>query len=243
MQLTSFTLSALCVGSALAQQTVRTHVVRVGSTNPEQALTYMPSELTAEVGDMVQFQFAPKNHTVTQSTFDKPCEPALLNSNITGIYSGFMPVAADSEMTATYTIRINNTAPLWLYCSQGRHCQSGMVMVINAPAANQTRTLANYKALAASAPANLPGDAAPGAPASPTNGSDTGSPTESGTPTESNNGGSGADGNNGGNGGVADPSGTATPGELDNTAGAGMLRVGQALVGSLVVAMGFAVLM
>ena len=108
---------------------VKTHVVRVGSLSG--ALTFMPETLTAAAGDMVQFQFAPKNHTVTQSTFDQPCQPASLNSNITGIYSGFIPVAADASMTATWTVALNDTKPLWLYCSQGKHCQSGMVMVIN----------------------------------------------------------------------------------------------------------------
>lgn len=29
----------------------------------------------AEPGDTVAFKFYPKNHTVTQSTFDAPCSP------------------------------------------------------------------------------------------------------------------------------------------------------------------------
>mgnify|MGYP002622331431 FL=1 len=36
-------------------------------------------------------------------------------------------------MIPTYTIQVNDTKPLWLYCAQGRHCQNGMVMVINEP--------------------------------------------------------------------------------------------------------------
>lgn len=111
---------------------IKTHVVRVGSMDASKALTFSPAELTVAPGELVQFQFAPKNHTVTQSTFDKPCEPLGMNSNVTGIYSGFMPVDPAAQMTATYTVMVNSTAPLWLYCSQGKHCQSGMVMVINA---------------------------------------------------------------------------------------------------------------
>jgi plastocyanin len=91
----------------------------------------MPSTLTAGAGDMVQFQFAPKNHSVAQSTFDQPCQPSRLHSNTTGLWSGYMPVAAGSEMTVTWTVRLNDTKPLWLYCSQGKHCQNGMVMAIN----------------------------------------------------------------------------------------------------------------
>lgn len=91
--------------------------------------------MAPQPGEFVQFQFHTGNHTVTQSTFDKPCEPIGMNSNVTGFHSGFLPVAASAAMgmIPTYTIQINNTNPLWLYCAKGNHCQSGMVMVINEP--------------------------------------------------------------------------------------------------------------
>jgi hypothetical protein len=83
----------------------------------------------------VQFQFHAGNHTVTQSTYDAPCQPIAQHSNVTGFHSGFLPVAASAAqgMIPTYTIQINNTNPLWLYCAQGKHCANGMVMVINEP--------------------------------------------------------------------------------------------------------------
>jgi plastocyanin len=104
--------------------------VKVGGVNATD-LKFYPNNIKAAVGDMVQFQFYPKNHTVTQSTFDNPCQPVALNSNVTGINSGFLPVAADATMAPIYTIQINNTTPIWLYCAQAKHCESGMVMVIN----------------------------------------------------------------------------------------------------------------
>jgi plastocyanin len=111
-----------------AQTTV--HVVRVSSSN--NTLQYFPNTVTAAVGDMVQFQFAAGNHTVTQSTFAQPCQPIALNSNVTGFFSGFMPVASGGgTSTPTYTIVVNNTTPIWVYCSQAMHCQKGMTMVIN----------------------------------------------------------------------------------------------------------------
>jgi len=83
-----------------------------------------------------------------------------MNSNVTGVYSGFMPVEATASTTPTYTIMINATTPMWIYCSQGMHCQKGMTMVINENTkANSTRSLANYAALAAKATVNLPGNA------------------------------------------------------------------------------------
>ena len=43
-----------------------------------------------------------------------------------------MPVtnAADNGRL-TYTVMIKDTNPVWYYCSQGKHCQDGMVGVIN----------------------------------------------------------------------------------------------------------------
>lgn len=113
-------------------------MVRVGSMNG--SLAYYPNNLVAAKGDMVQFQFAPANHTVTQSTFDNPCAPIASHSNITGLSSGYMPVSASAEMTPTYTIMINDTKPMWLYCAQGKHCQNGMTMVINEKYVNPRTT-------------------------------------------------------------------------------------------------------
>lgn len=98
------------------------------------SLVYTPSNIKAAVGDKVQFQFVAGNHTVTQSTFDQPCHPInSVMSNVTGFHSGFMPAAAGaaSGTIPTYTVQINNTTPVWVYCAQGKHCQAGMVMVIN----------------------------------------------------------------------------------------------------------------
>lgn len=157
MQFSTFALSAMSLSSALAAS-VTVHVVQVGASNG--TLAYFPNNIKAAVGDMVQFQFAPANHTVTQSTFDAPCQPIAMNSNVTGIYSGFMPVSASSTTTPTYTVMINSTTPMWLYCSQGKHCQNGMTMVINEnTAANSTRSLATFQSLAAKATVNLPGTA------------------------------------------------------------------------------------
>lgn len=154
------TILATLMGSFAAAQTV--HVVSVGSTEEGSALTFSPNNVQASQGDMIQFQFRAGNHTVTQSSFDQPCMPISMFTNNTGIYSGFQPVAASEAMglIPTYTVMVANTNPMWFYCSQGRHCQNGMVMVVNEnTAANSTRSLDNYVQLAAAASANLPGDA------------------------------------------------------------------------------------
>ncbi|KAJ4307272.1 hypothetical protein N0V88_000655 [Collariella sp. IMI 366227] len=153
MQLTTILLGALsAAGLASAQKTWVVAVAQDGG------LTYSPEKITAQPGEYIQFQFHAGNHTVTQSTFDAPCQPAAAHSNATGFHSGFVPAAASVEqgMFPTFTIQVNNTAPLWLYCAQGKHCENGMVMVVNEPT-NPARTLENYKAAAAKAQTVVPG--------------------------------------------------------------------------------------
>jgi plastocyanin len=232
MQFTSFALSALSIGSALAATTtssamasistgqITVHVVKVGNANG--TLAYSPNNIKANVGDMVQFQFAPNNHTVTQSTFAQPCQPIAMNMpGTTGFYSGFMPVSAATTTTPTYTIMINNTTPIWLYCSQGMHCQKGMVAVINEnPATN--KTLAAFKALAAQATVNLPG----GATSAGTTGSTGSTGSTSGTAgTSGSSSGAGASGS----------STTSSGSAKSTTSGSSALRVSMGF-GSLVAA-------
>lgn len=90
-----------------------------------------------------------KSHTITQSTFDKPCEPInKVMSNVSGISSGPMP--PENGMMKVFTMMVNDTKPLWMYCATPGHCQKGMVMSINAPKTGD-KTLAAYKELAAKA--------------------------------------------------------------------------------------------
>ncbi|KAK0634352.1 Cupredoxin [Bombardia bombarda] len=168
MQFSTILVAALA-SLASAQ---KTHVVTVALNK---TLTFSPNNIKVNPGEMVQFQFAAGNHTITQSTFNEPCQPIAKHSNVTGFHSGFMPVDATAAMVPTYTIMVNNTTPIWAYCAQGKHCEAGMVMVINEnTAANASRSLENYKAAAAKATTTIPsGDAGAGGT--------TGTTTSSGT--------------------------------------------------------------
>lgn len=149
-------------GSASPKGQVKVHVVRVGANA---ATKFEPNRLSAQVGEMVQFQFAGGNHTIAQSTFDQPCVPiSMVNPKVTGFYSGYMPVSAANDMMPTYTIMISDLTPIWIYCAQGQHCEKGMLMVVNENVqANASRTLENFSALAAKAvTVQMKGDAGPG---------------------------------------------------------------------------------
>lgn len=135
-------LSTLSFVSAIAA-TARAATIQVAVG--QNGLTYSPSDIKAAVGDSVEFSFFPKNHTVTQSSFAQPCHP-LAN----GFFSSFIPTSSSPSGT-TFTILVNDTKPIWLYCGQptGNHCQSGMVAAINAPTTGNT--LAAFALLAKNA--------------------------------------------------------------------------------------------
>jgi len=105
------------------------HKVVVGGAS----LVFNPSNITAQIGDTITFQFMQKNHTATQSSFATPCQPLgqSSTSGLTGFDSGFMPVAANATTFPTYTIQVNSTTPIWVYCRQANHCPSGMVFAAN----------------------------------------------------------------------------------------------------------------
>ena len=94
--------------------------------------------------DMVQFNFMAKNHTVTQSTFPKPC-----NKMMGGIDSGFMP----NDGTGTppmMMVQVNSTMPIWFYCRQKKpmpHCGAGMTFSIN-PTADKSQAAFKAQAIA-----------------------------------------------------------------------------------------------
>ncbi|TFK88781.1 Cupredoxin [Polyporus arcularius HHB13444] len=138
--------------TASAPSSTASHVVTVGANG---ALAFSPDNLTAKIGDTVTFSFSSKNHTVTQSSFANPCTPLGESSanGLVGFDSGFMPVAADASDLPEFTITVNDTAPIWVYCKQtnpSSHCKQGMVLAINAPATGNTfdAFLANAKGAA-----------------------------------------------------------------------------------------------
>jgi len=119
----SFLALAACVGA----DTINVLVGQNGT------LTYTPGSVNASEGDIISFQFLTGNHTVTQSNFSDPCIRLT-----TGIDSDFQPVGTNATMVPQYSFNVTNTStPLWFYCRQARHCESGMVFAVN-PTANNT---------------------------------------------------------------------------------------------------------
>lgn len=147
-----------------------THSVEVGG---EQGLSYFPQEVEAKVGDMIIFTFYSKNHTVTQSSFDKPCE--LLDG---GMDSGFIPNPDDSiDPPPQVAMQVMTEDPLWMYCAQGNHCGQGMVFSIN-PNAEKTHAQFQANAIAQEGDGDATGIVGGGDSAAPPTGSETAAPSE-----------------------------------------------------------------
>jgi len=115
-----------------------THSVQVG---PSGQLIYNPTNISAGVGDTVEFFFNPKNHTVTQSNFALPCETLEESTGKAGLDSGFSNPTNVSLTTVGFSFVVNDTSPLWFHCAQTGHCKKGMVFAVNA---NENKTFAAY---------------------------------------------------------------------------------------------------
>lgn len=103
------------------------HTVIVGG---DAGLVYTPSEVFASIGDTIHFVFMKNNHTVTQSTFEKPCNKKSADAHD----SGFLANANNTVVPApTFEYTVISMDPTWWYCKQrtGTHCGKGMVFAIN----------------------------------------------------------------------------------------------------------------
>lgn len=128
----------LAANSCVSAQT--THRINVGQGGQN---VYDPPNTVAATGDLLEFHFYPSNHTVTEASFGAPCRP------IGGaFFSGFVDTT-DEDGTTTFTHVLLDERPLFFYCSQGNHCQAGMVGSINAQ--NGGNTLEAFRDAAASA--------------------------------------------------------------------------------------------
>jgi plastocyanin len=110
-------LAAWICASARSESTVD---IDVG----EDGLVFNPSSVTAAPGDTIEFTFYPGAHSVARSDYDNPCQSSQSNQ----IWSGFI-----TNDNTKFSIVVNDTDPIWLYCAQVGHCAGGMSMVINPP--------------------------------------------------------------------------------------------------------------
>ncbi|EXJ68457.1 uncharacterized protein A1O5_08249 [Cladophialophora psammophila CBS 110553] len=115
----------------------------------QNGFTYSPDTVHAAVGDTVNFHFYPGDHTVTQSPFDTPCQPVSGNAINSGTIN-----SNSGQASTMFSMRVNTTDAIWLYCGQVGHCAAGMAMVINPP--SNGNTLAAYQKAASGQSGQIP---------------------------------------------------------------------------------------
>lgn len=104
-------------------------VVNVGKNG----LTMEPNDIAVPAGQTIEFHFFTGAHSVAQSAFDGPCTPlnATAGNGVEGFFSGSQAVQS-GESPNVFRV-VSTGSPMWYYCATGRHCQNGMVGVINKP--------------------------------------------------------------------------------------------------------------
>lgn len=145
--MTPFKLPALALflvqmSTVLAQKQV--WAVQVGQGGP----AFSPTTVYASVGDVISFQGYLPGHDVVSGGYGNPCQPA---GAAQAFFSGLLDMVCSLVLRSrvctrlgakyevltgqnqTFTITLNTTDPVWLYCSVADHCQIGMIAVINPP--------------------------------------------------------------------------------------------------------------
>jgi plastocyanin len=136
--LTDTMKTASVLAASIALVSAKTIEIKAGPGG----LVFSPNSTTAEKGDVLEFHFYPRNHSVAQGFYSNPCQPVQSG----GFFSGYVP-SQDGASPTIFSVIVNDTSPIWYYCTQARHCQDGMVGVINPP---QNETLEDYKKAAES---------------------------------------------------------------------------------------------
>ncbi|KAF2791343.1 hypothetical protein K505DRAFT_225615, partial [Melanomma pulvis-pyrius CBS 109.77] len=112
--------------SAAAQ----THTITVGNGDHK----FRPDVTLADIGDVIEFQFFPPNHSVVRAEYLHPCIPyEMTGRGKVGFFSGFHPLMTDwLNQPPKWSVTINDTDPIFFYCSASGSCINyQMVGVIN----------------------------------------------------------------------------------------------------------------
>ncbi|KAJ8117392.1 hypothetical protein OPT61_g1389 [Boeremia exigua] len=109
--------------------TPQTHTIQVGLADHKMR----PETTKAAVGDIIEFNFYPVNHSIVRAEYEFPCIPyEMTGSSKQGFFSGFNPVDSVMDNPPRYSVRVNDTEPIFFYCSAPGSCiKYGMVGGIN----------------------------------------------------------------------------------------------------------------
>ncbi|KAJ4985925.1 extracellular serine-rich protein [Stagonosporopsis vannaccii] len=140
-------LTTLRTSTSTSSSAPQTHTIQVGLLDHKMR----PETTEAPAGDIIEFDFYPLNHSVVRAEYGFPCIPyEMTGSGKNGFFSGFNPVDRVLDNPPKYSVRINDTEPIFFYCSAPGSCITwGMVGGINLNSSmsiDRQRTLAKDSA-------------------------------------------------------------------------------------------------
>lgn len=114
---------------------IPTHTINVGASGHK----FTPSELEAQVGDIIEWRFYPTEHWVIRGDFENPCIPyEYVDTDRRGFSSGPQKVQAITDDAPRYRVRVNNTDPIYFYCGAPGSCSRYHMMGVVNPTSNAT---------------------------------------------------------------------------------------------------------
>ena len=113
--------------STAAYGSKQTHRVEVGTFDGK--VQFVPNQVNAAVGDVVEFDFLIKSHSLTQSEFLTPC-------TYNGGFDTGLNQMNPKNQSGLFVIpfEVKTEKPQWFYCKQKMptpHCNAGMVFGLN----------------------------------------------------------------------------------------------------------------
>ncbi|KAL2015880.1 hypothetical protein VTK56DRAFT_4655 [Thermocarpiscus australiensis] len=155
--------------SSFGPQTV---TIAVGA----EGFVFTPHQATANVGDVIRFNFYPSGHRVARAAFGSPCIPYEdVSLNEAGFDSGIQSPQVVTNNPPHFDVTVNDTDPIFYYCAAPGSCvYHHMIGVINP---NKTETYNDQLKFAENATFQMaPGDPWPSESPQPhTNSSSSGS--------------------------------------------------------------------
>lgn len=123
------TMASVQSDSSTSSSVPQTYTIQVGLLDHK----IRPEVTEAAVGDWIEFDFYPLNHSIVRAEYGFPCIPyEMTGSGKKGFFSGFNPVDKVLDNPPKYRVRVNDTEPIFFYCSAPGSCITyGMVGGIN----------------------------------------------------------------------------------------------------------------
>ncbi|KAK6507821.1 hypothetical protein TWF481_006242 [Arthrobotrys musiformis] len=103
---------------------------------------FVPNQVSATVGDVIQFMFLSPGHSIIETSLQFPCIP-----EIEGFVSG-SETSPGRNFNNSISLTVTKLNPRYFACGEVDHCQKGMVFAVNAGDLRFSQFVGNIKSSA-----------------------------------------------------------------------------------------------